>query len=89
MFGLNMVQSLIPMIESHLGNVEVAVNESLQKVKLNEESGEKYATFVIFAKQDGGANISCCTYDVNDKLVRQINTQSLTDFLKDLISKAK
>lgn len=87
--GLNMVKSIIPMIEPHLGKVEIAVNESLQKVQLNEETGEKYASFVIFATKEGGANIACCTYDVNDKLVRQVSTQSLTDFLKDLISKAK
>lgn len=77
------------MIEPHLGKVEIAANESLQKVQLNEETGEKYASFVIFSTKEGGTNIACCTYDVNDKLVRQISTQSLTDFLKDLISKAK
>ncbi|MCR4800148.1 MAG: hypothetical protein K5860_06535 [Bacteroidales bacterium] len=86
-FGL--IKTLIPSIEPHLGKVEIAVNENLQKVQLNKEAGEEYASFVIFARNDGGANISCCIYDVNDKLVRQVNMFTLTDFLKNLISQAK
>ena len=79
----SVIKSLVPMIKENLPKLEEQICEVVNGVEL--EGLEDYAAIVI-TTMVGKAYITLCTFDIEDRLCRQVRSIPLADFVEQILT---
>lgn len=77
-----LLRQFLPTIREKLENIDPFIAETLADVQLLH--GEEYAAYMLAMNGDV-AMVLTATFDGNNKLVRQVNSQKASDFVENIL----
>lgn len=75
----NLIKPFLPMAVKELDKIDGYIGCKLQGVELQPD--EVCAAYLIIQDRAGTVHLLLCTFDGDDKMVRQIERQTMNDFL--------
>lgn len=81
---MNLLKSFIPSIRENIKKIDPVIASQLATVELRE--GETSAAYLITIGSDDVVYMLTCAFDDNDKVVRIVDEQPVTDFLENILN---